>query len=90
MTGKGVTRPSFQERGNARAAVNYGPIPLTCIACKLMEHIVVSNIRKRASRNNILYHLQYGFREKRSCETQVLEFVYDLACNLRGGVKRMS
>ena len=29
--------------------------------------------------------MQYGFREKRSCETQLLEFVHDLACNMQGG-----
>ena len=40
---------------------------------------------KHAHRNNILYHLQYGFREKRSCETQLLEFVHDLTCNMQGG-----
>ena len=50
-----------------------------------MEHILVSNIMKHANGNNILYHLQYGFRENRSCETQLLEFVHDLACNMQGG-----
>ena len=50
-----------------------------------MEHIVVSNLMKHANRNNILYHLQYGFREKKSCETQLLEFVHDLACDMQGG-----
>ena len=50
-----------------------------------MEHILVSNILKHSSRNNILYRLQYGFREKRSCETQLLEFVHDMVCNMQNG-----
>lgn len=75
--------PVFK-KGKRSEAGNYRPISLTCIACKIMEHILVSNIIKHANRNNILYHLQYGFREKRSCETQLLEFVHDFACNMQG------
>ena len=29
-----------------------------------------------ANKHNILYNLQFGFRENRSCETQLLGFVY--------------
>ena len=39
------------------------------------------------NRNNILYPLQHGFREKRSCETQLIEFVHDIAFNLQKGVQ---
>ena len=81
--------PVFK-KGRRPEAGNYRPVSLTCIAYKIMEHIVVSNLMKHANRNNILYHLQYGFREKRSCETQLLEFVHDLACDMQGGGKRMS
>ena len=36
-------------------------------------------------RNNILYPLQHGFRDKRSCKTQLIEFVHDTAYNMQGG-----
>ena len=37
--------------------------------------------------NNILYHLQHGFRNKRSCETQLLEFINDVAINMESGLQ---
>mgnify|MGYP000547225927 CR=1 FL=1 len=42
-----------------------------------LEHIVASSITKRLSKLNIFYELQHGFREKRSCESQLLMLVYD-------------
>ena len=38
---------------------------------------------KHFNQNNILYDLQHGFREKRSCETQLI--VEDLARNMTSG-----
>jgi hypothetical protein len=61
---------------------NYRPISLTCICCKLLEHIVVSAIMSHADNHDILYPLQHGFRKHRSCETQLLEFVDDITNNL--------
>ena len=66
---------------------NYRPISLTCIACKMIEHIITSNIMKHASRNSILYQLQHGFRDRRSCETQLLEFQADVLKNMKDGMQ---
>ena len=52
-----------------------------------MEHIVVSHIMKHLQSNNILYPLQHGFRNKRSCETQLLEFIDDVASNMDNGLQ---
>ena len=38
-----------------------------------MEHIIASNLTKHLNKHNVLYHLQHGFREKRSCETQLID-----------------
>ena len=38
-------------------------------------------------KQNILYPLQHGFRDKRNCETQLKEFVHDKAFNMQAGVK---
>ena len=73
------------KKGNKSEAVNYRPVSLTCIACKLLEHIVTSSIMQHAKQYDILYHLQHGFQEKRSCETQLLEFVTDLSNNMQSG-----
>ena len=49
------------------------------ILCMVMEHIVASNLSQHLNRNNVLYGLQHGFREKRSCETQLIELVEELS-----------
>ena len=50
-----------------------------------MEHIVASNLNRHLNENHILYELQHGFREKRSCETQLIQLVYDLGRQLTQG-----
>ena len=50
-----------------------------------MEHIIASNLCKHFNRNNILYDPQHGFREKRSCETQLIQLVEDLARGMTSG-----
>ena len=47
-----------------------------------MEHIVASNLIKHLDRHNILYDLQHGFRERRSCETQLIQLMDELARNI--------
>ena len=73
------------KKGDKSTAANYRPISLTCIVCKLMEHIITSHLVKHLNNNNILYDLQHGFREKRSCETQLVMLIEDLASNLQAG-----
>ena len=62
-------------------STQYRPISLTCILCKIMEHIIASNLMKHLESNNILYDLQHGFRSSRSCETQLTSFIQELAKN---------
>ena len=69
--------PAFK-KGEKYKPVNYRPISLTCICCKLMEHIITSNIMSHLENNSILYDLQHGFRKSRSCETQLIDFIHEL------------
>ncbi|VDI38609.1 Hypothetical predicted protein [Mytilus galloprovincialis] len=55
--------------GQKYIQANYRPTSITCICCKIIEHIVTSHIMKHAEAVNILYPLQHGFRSKRFCET---------------------
>ena len=71
--------PTYKKKGERYDCENYRPISITCILCKVMEHIVSSHIRKHLHINNILYPLQHGFRSKRSYESQLLEFTHDIA-----------
>ena len=55
---------------------------LTCICCKTLEHIIVSNINKHLAFEGILADCQHGFRSQRSCETHLVHFYYDLVSNI--------
>ena len=78
--------PAYKKGKNSLPS-NYRPISLTCIACKMMEHIVTSSIMKHANNHGILYSLQHGFRDRRSCETQLIEFQADILPNIKNGMQ---
>ena len=65
--------PIFK-KGNRSLAENYRPVSLTCITCKLFEHIVCKHILD----HQILTNLQHGFRSGRSCETQLITTIHNL------------
>ena len=81
---KANVTPVFK-KGDKSTAANYRPISLKCILCKVLEHILASNITKHLDEQGIMYDLQHGFREKRSCETQLVMMVEDLARNANVG-----
>ena len=62
-------------------ASNYCLIALTCILCKVLGHILASNIVRHLDGQGFIYELQHGFLEKWSCETQLIMLVEDLARN---------
>ena len=73
---------SVFKKGKTFDPINYRPVSLTCICCKIMEHIVTSQIMGHSDRYNILYKMQHGFKRKLSCETQLIEFIDDVTKNL--------
>ena len=79
--------PVFK-KGEKYDAANYRPVSLTCICCKTLEHILVSNINKHLALDSILADCQHGFRSQRSCETQLVQFVHDIISNLDGAANR--
>ena len=58
---------------------------LTTISCKVLEHILHSNILKNLESNSILTNLKHGFIKHRSCETQLIKTVNDLAKAINHG-----
>ena len=79
--------PVFK-KGEKYNAANYRPVSLTCICCKTLEHILVSNINKHLALYSILADCQHGFPSQRSCETQLVQFVHYIISNLDGAVNR--
>ena len=57
-------------------------VSLTCILCKVMEHIVCSQIGRHFDDNNILHPNQHGFRKRLSCETQLISSIQDWASSI--------
>ena len=76
-----LVTPVFK-KGNRSDPGNYRPISLTSIACKILEHVIHSCIINHFERHDILTDCQHGFRKRRSCETQLIMTVDDLARGL--------
>ena len=70
--------PIFK-KGSKLQAVNYRPVSLICITCKLFEHIVCKHLLGHLEEHGILTDLQHGFRTGRSCETQLITTFHDIA-----------
>ena len=73
--------PIFKKGDKCKPA-NYRPVSLTSVVGKLLEHIICSNIMLHLDRNKILHDAQHGFRKKRSCESQLITIINDLAQNI--------
>ena len=75
----------IRKKGSRQLPESYRPVSLTCMCCKLMEHILVSHITKHLNGHGILNDSQHGFRRARSCETQLIAFINDLAKEIQRG-----
>ena len=71
------------KKGPKSDPANYRPISLTCLCCKVMEHIVLSHIAKHLSANKILLDSQHGFRQRLSTVTQLITSTHDWASTLQ-------
>ena len=76
--------PLFK-KGDKHQASNYRPVSLTSVTCKVLEHIVHSNVINHFLHQDILCDNQHGFRSKRSCETQLITTLQSITSQLRTG-----
>lgn len=83
-TGKVV--PVFKS-GSRNSPLNYRPISLTSVPCKIMEHVIYSHIINFLDSNHFFHPSQHGFRRGLSCETQLAVFLHDIHTNLDGNVQ---
>ena len=73
--------PIFK-KGNRNTPGNYRPVSLTAVTCKIMEHILHTNIIQHCNNHNIITDRQHGFRTKHSCESQLILTTEDLLHSL--------
>ena len=52
------------KKGDRALACNYRPVSLTCVPCKLLEHIVCSNIMAYLDEYKLLSDRQHAFRKR--------------------------
>ena len=70
--------PLFK-KSDRSLACNYRPVSLTYVPCKLLEHIVCSNIIAHLDGYKLLSGRQHAFRKRYSCETQLTTVINDWA-----------
>lgn len=70
------------KKGPPSLCSSYRPISLTSVCCKLMEHVIYSQIVDFLVSNHLFHPAQHGFRKGLSCDTQLALFLHDLSSNL--------
>ena len=76
--------PIFK-KGRKQDPLNYRPVSLTSVPCKVLERIIKKRLVEHLENNNLLTNLQHGFRSGRSCLTQLLEYLEELEDALEDG-----
>ena len=73
--------PIFK-KGDKSQPANYRPVSLTSVCSKVLEHVIHSHLMNFFKENQILCDQQHGFRKHKSCESQLLTTVQDLASGI--------
>ena len=73
------------KKGDRNSASNCRTVVLTCVVCKIREHINHSLVMKHLDELNILTDKQHGFRRRRSCESQLIPTFEGIASKFRTG-----
>ena len=81
---KANVTPIFK-KGDRTDPANYRPISLTSHVCKVLESIVREQVTDHLKTNNLLSDEQHGFREGRSCLSNLLTTLDDWTSILDDG-----
>ena len=73
---KANVTPIFK-KGDRTDPANYRPVSLTSQVCKILESIVRDKMQEYLEKNNLLSDHQHGFREGRSCLSNLLTTLDD-------------
>ena len=76
---------AIHKKGSKNEAGNYRPVSLTCVLCKVLESIVRDEIVNHFNQHKLYAECQHGFRNRRSCISQLLEVIEDMTVFLNDG-----
>ena len=68
--------------GDAQLVTNYRPISILAIFSKIFEKIVCSRLESYLEKNNILHENQFGFRQKVSTCSALLQLVDEISASM--------
>ena len=74
---KAIIVPLYKS-GTRSDPLNYRPISLTSVSCKIFEQLISNYMRQILEERNFFYPKQFGFRPGYSCESALASFVYDI------------
>ena len=63
------------KKGDKSSPCNYRPVSLTSQVCKVLQSLIRDNILEHVRKFNLVRETQHGFVRKRSCLTNLLEFL---------------
>ena len=66
--------PIFK-KGDHSSTSNYRPVSLTSVVCRVMESIIKDSVLDHLLSNSLLNLTQFGFLPKRSCVSNLLQFL---------------
>ena len=66
------------KKGSRNKSVNYRPVSLTSVICKLLETIIRDHMMDSLIKHKLINPSQHGFLNARSCLTNVLCFVEEI------------
>ena len=70
------------KKGAKFEPANNWPVSLTCVPCKMLEHIIVSHIRGYIDEHHLIHPNQHGFVKRRHCESQLVMTTHALLSRL--------
>ena len=62
------------KKGSKQDPLNYRPVSLTSVVCKILERIIRKQWVDHLERKELISQKQFGFRKGRSCVTNLLSF----------------
>ena len=75
---EGSKHYSFIQKGSRNKSVNYRPVSLTSVICKLLETIIRDHMMDCLIKHKLINPSQHGFLKAKSCLTNLLCFLEEI------------